>query len=167
MEIPGSIEQSVITRFKVLARMNIAEHRRPQDGTFSIKYNDKMYDFRINTLPVSGKEKVVIRILAPAVSLKTSGDVMMIGAYTGYFVLTATGPTPLGLVLAFLGAMVVCAVLSIAIERCAYRPLRTAPRCTFPGKPRHLSRHKAAVIRKVFLPPSLTTAASLKSCSRG
>ena len=56
------------------------------------------------------------------------GDVMMSGAYTGYFVLTAAGPTPLGLVLAFLGAMVVCAVLSIAIERCAYRPLRTAPR---------------------------------------
>ena len=74
LEIPGSIEQAVITRFKVLARMNIAEHRRPQDGTFSIKYNDRMYDFRINTLPVSGKEKVVIRILAPAVSLKASGD---------------------------------------------------------------------------------------------
>lgn len=74
LEIPGSIEQAVITRFKVLARMNIAEHRRPQDGTFSIKYNDRMYDFRINTLPVSGKEKVVIRILAPAVSLKAAGD---------------------------------------------------------------------------------------------
>ena len=78
LEIPGSIEQAVITRFKVLARMNIAEHRRPQDGTFSIKYNDRMYDFRINTLPVSGKEKVVIRILAPAVSLKTSGEKMII-----------------------------------------------------------------------------------------
>ena len=78
LEIPGSIEQAVITRFKVLARMNIAEHRRPQDGTFSIKYNDRMYDFRINTLPVSGKEKVVIRILAPAVSLKASGDQMVI-----------------------------------------------------------------------------------------
>ena len=78
LEIPGSIEQAVITRFKVLARMNIAEHRRPQDGTFSIKYNDRMYDFRINTLPVSGKEKVVIRILAPAVSLKASGDKMHI-----------------------------------------------------------------------------------------
>ena len=78
LEIPGSIEQAVITRFKVLARMNIAEHRRPQDGTFSIKYNDRMYDFRINTLPVSGKEKVVIRILAPAVSLKASGDKMVI-----------------------------------------------------------------------------------------
>ena len=78
LEIPGSIEQAVVTRFKVLARMNIAEHRRPQDGTFSIKYNDRMYDFRINTLPVSGKEKVVIRILAPAVSLKASGDKMII-----------------------------------------------------------------------------------------
>ena len=78
LEIPGSIEQAVITRFKVLARMNIAEHRRPQDGTFSIKYNDRMYDFRINTLPVSGKEKVVIRILAPAVSLRASGDKMII-----------------------------------------------------------------------------------------
>ncbi len=78
LDIPGSIEQAVITRFKVLARMNIAEHRRPQDGTFSIKYNDRMYDFRINTLPVSGKEKVVIRILAPAVSLKTAGQKMVI-----------------------------------------------------------------------------------------
>ena len=78
LEIPGSIEQAVITRFKVLARMNIAEHRRPQDGTFSIKYNERMYDFRINTLPVSGKEKVVIRILAPAVSLKAAGDKMII-----------------------------------------------------------------------------------------
>jgi len=74
LDIPGTIEQSVITRFKVLSRMNIAEHRRPQDGTFSIKYNDRMYDFRINTLPVSGKEKVVIRILAPAVSLKSAGE---------------------------------------------------------------------------------------------
>ena len=78
LDIPGSIEQAVITRFKVLARMNIAEHRRPQDGTFSIRYNDRMYDFRINTLPVSGKEKVVIRILAPAVSLKTAGEKMII-----------------------------------------------------------------------------------------
>jgi len=78
LEIPGSIEQAAITRFKVLARMNIAEHRRPQDGTFSIRHNDRMYDFRINTLPVSGKEKVVIRILAPAVSLKSAGEKIII-----------------------------------------------------------------------------------------
>lgn len=69
IEVPSKVEQSVLTRFKVLSRMNIAEHRRPQDGTFSIKYKGSAYDFRINTLPVAGKEKVVIRILAPAVSL--------------------------------------------------------------------------------------------------
>ena len=56
------------------------------------------------------------------------GDVMMVGAYTGYFILRATGTTPWGLALAFLGAMVVCSLLSLLIERCAYRPLRTAPR---------------------------------------
>lgn len=69
IDIPQKVEQSVLTRFKVLSRMNIAEHRRPQDGNFSIKYKNNSYDLRINTLPVSGKEKLVIRILAPAVSL--------------------------------------------------------------------------------------------------
>lgn len=56
------------------------------------------------------------------------GDVMMVGAYTGYFILKALGTTPLGLICAFLGAMIVCSLLSLVIERFAYRPLRTAPR---------------------------------------
>src|SRR5574344_547940 len=81
IDIPPKVEQAVLTRFKVLSRMNIAEHRRPQDGTFSIKYKDLSYDFRINTLPVSGKEKVVIRILAPAVSLSNNDkEIKLVGA---------------------------------------------------------------------------------------
>lgn len=56
------------------------------------------------------------------------GDVMMVGAYTGYFILKAMGTTPFGLICAFLGAMIVCSLLSLVIERFAYRPLRTAPR---------------------------------------
>ena len=56
------------------------------------------------------------------------GDVMMVGAYTGYFILRAVGATPFGLSCAFLGAMIVCSLLSLLIERCAYRPLRNAPR---------------------------------------
>ena len=81
LDIPGAIESSVIARFKVMARMNIAENRRPQDGTFSINYKDCSYDFRINTLPVSGKEKVCIRILAPAVSLSSSDkEIKLVGA---------------------------------------------------------------------------------------
>lgn len=68
-DIPAKVENSILSRFKVIARLNIAEHRRPQDGTFSMNYKGGAYDFRISTLPVSGKEKIVIRILAPAVSL--------------------------------------------------------------------------------------------------
>lgn len=61
--------------------MNIAEQRRPQDGTFSLPYKKVTYDFRINTLPVSGKEKVVIRVLAPAVSLKSEDkQIRLVGA---------------------------------------------------------------------------------------
>lgn len=56
------------------------------------------------------------------------GDVMMIGAYSGYFVLRSMGATPSGLVCAFAVSMIVCALLSLLIERCAYRPLRNAPR---------------------------------------
>ena len=56
------------------------------------------------------------------------GDVMMVGAYAGYFVLRAVGATPTGMVLAFAAAMVTCALLSLVIERCAYRPWRSAPR---------------------------------------
>lgn len=56
------------------------------------------------------------------------GDVMMIGAYAGYFVLCAMGTTPVGMVCAFFAAMVFCGLLSLAIERLAYRPLRNAPR---------------------------------------
>ncbi len=72
IEIPTKVEMAVITRFKVLSRMNIAEHRRPQDGSFSIKFKGKTYDFRINSLPVGSKEKIVIRVLAPPVSFDSS-----------------------------------------------------------------------------------------------
>ena len=82
LDVPAKVETSVIARFKVMARMNIAENRRPQDGTFSITYKDCSYDFRINTLPVSGKEKVCIRILAPAVSLASNDkEIKLTGAH--------------------------------------------------------------------------------------
>jgi branched-chain amino acid transport system permease protein len=56
------------------------------------------------------------------------GDVLMVGAYTGYFVLSSVGVNPVGMAAAFVFSMAVCAVLCIVIERFAYRPLRTAPR---------------------------------------
>jgi branched-chain amino acid transport system permease protein len=57
------------------------------------------------------------------------GDILMVGAYTGYFVLNRFGGiTPLSLAAAFSLSMTVCAFLGVIIERFAYRPLRSAPR---------------------------------------
>jgi branched-chain amino acid transport system permease protein len=56
------------------------------------------------------------------------GDILMVGAYAGYFVLVRLGVTPAALVIAFAFSMAFCAVLGVAIERFAYRPLRRAPR---------------------------------------
>ena len=56
------------------------------------------------------------------------GDVMMLGAYMGYFILIAMGINLGTAVLAFMTAMAVCALIGIIIERTCYRPLRKAPR---------------------------------------
>jgi branched-chain amino acid transport system permease protein len=56
------------------------------------------------------------------------GDLLMVGAYAGYFVLTRFGVNPVSLAGAFVFSMTLCACLGVAIERFAYRPLRSAPR---------------------------------------
>ena len=56
------------------------------------------------------------------------GDILMVGAYTAFFVLSGIGAGPLGMLLAFLISMIICASFGITIERFAYRPLRTSPR---------------------------------------
>ena len=70
LKIPAKVDSAVISRFKVLSKMNIAEHRRAQDGSFTLKYKNKAQDFRVNTLPVAGREKMVIRVLAPQMDSK-------------------------------------------------------------------------------------------------
>jgi branched-chain amino acid transport system permease protein len=52
----------------------------------------------------------------------------MVGAYTGYYVIHAMGPSPVSLALGFAAAMIVCAITGVTVERFAYRPLRSAPR---------------------------------------
>jgi branched-chain amino acid transport system permease protein len=56
------------------------------------------------------------------------GDILMVGAYGGYFVLSWLGVSPVSLAIAFVFAMALCGALGVFIERFAYRPLRTAPR---------------------------------------
>ena len=67
IQVPKNMQNSVLTRLKVMAKIDIAEHRRPQDGRFSMLHQDSEFNFRVNTLPLSeGKEKIVIRILRPS-----------------------------------------------------------------------------------------------------
>jgi branched-chain amino acid transport system permease protein len=56
------------------------------------------------------------------------GDILMVGAYTAFFVLSAVGAGPAGMAAAFVVSMIVCASFGLGIERLAYRPLRSAPR---------------------------------------
>jgi type IV pilus assembly protein PilB len=61
--IPGKHQAKVISRIKILADMDIAERRIPQDGRILVKLNDTKLDLRVATLPTQYGEKVVIRIL--------------------------------------------------------------------------------------------------------
>jgi type IV pilus assembly protein PilB len=60
---PRSIRSAVTTRLKVMADMNIAEHRIPQDGRISLNVGSKGIDLRMATLPTINGEKVVMRVL--------------------------------------------------------------------------------------------------------
>jgi type IV pilus assembly protein PilB len=53
----------IVSRFKILAKMDIAEKRVPQDGAIALKSGDKRVDLRVNTVPTVYGEKMVMRIL--------------------------------------------------------------------------------------------------------
>jgi general secretion pathway protein E len=56
-------QTQLITRIKVMSRMDIAEHRLPQDGRIKLKMGRREIDFRVSTVPVAGGERMVLRIL--------------------------------------------------------------------------------------------------------
>ncbi len=67
--LPLSVHPPLISRLKVLAGMNIAERRRPQDGQFSIRVEGKDVDFRIATSDSAYGEMMVLRVLDKSLSL--------------------------------------------------------------------------------------------------
>ena len=68
------IHASLVSRIKVLADMDIAIRRKPQDGKFQIIIRDKQYDMRVSTIPTSYGEKVTIRILDQGGALRRLAD---------------------------------------------------------------------------------------------
>jgi type II secretory ATPase GspE/PulE/Tfp pilus assembly ATPase PilB-like protein/FixJ family two-component response regulator len=63
IQVPPSIHLSVVSRLKIMAELDIAERRRPQDGRITVKTARKIVDLRVSTLPTIQGEKVVLRIL--------------------------------------------------------------------------------------------------------
>lgn len=63
MTIPKKVQPSLVSRIKIMADMDIAEKRAPQDGRISATVGSKQYDFRVSTLPSINGEKVVLRVL--------------------------------------------------------------------------------------------------------
>ncbi|OGH21067.1 MAG: hypothetical protein A2186_02235 [Candidatus Levybacteria bacterium RIFOXYA1_FULL_41_10] len=63
LSLPKTVQESVISRIKILSDMKIDEHRTPQDGRFNFKAQEKEVDLRISVLPTVYGEKIVIRLL--------------------------------------------------------------------------------------------------------
>jgi general secretion pathway protein E len=61
--VPKNLQEEVISRIKVMGRMNIAERRLPQDGRSSVQVGDQTVDLRISSLPTRFGERIVIRLL--------------------------------------------------------------------------------------------------------
>ena len=105
MNVPLRLQGGVIARLKILADLDIAERRLPQDGRFSVRLGDQKVDLRVATLPTVFGEKVVLRLLDTAnveMDLKGLGfDAQILKRYEEVFhrpygTILVTGPTGSG-----------------------------------------------------------------------
>ena len=78
-DVPAAVHPAMVARIKILARMDIAEKRRPQDGRIKTQRGEREVELRVSSLPVAFGEKIVIRIFDPQVLL---ADVMDLGFST-------------------------------------------------------------------------------------
>jgi len=69
MDLPMTALNRVISRVKVLSKLDIADRLRPQDGKARVQVRGRAYDLRISTIPAGGAEKCVIRVLDSSASL--------------------------------------------------------------------------------------------------
>jgi type IV pilus assembly protein PilB len=102
---PTSIQAGVISRLKVMAELDIAERRKPQDGRIAVLHQGHKIDLRVATLPTVYGEKVVMRILDNSGSARSVADLEMSGrnltAFRGGYtrpngMVLVTGPTGSG-----------------------------------------------------------------------
>jgi len=114
MTIPSEFSASIVSRVKILADMDIAERRVPQDGRFLMEYRGQRFDLRISTLPTHFGEKVVVRVLDPRSTILTLDHLGFSENHTAYLhrilempqgMLLVTGPTGSGKSTTLYGAL--------------------------------------------------------------
>jgi general secretion pathway protein E len=102
---PASMDRAVISRVKLLAELDIAERRRPQDGRIRVRLHERELDLRVSTVPTAFGESVVLRLLergTGAIGLETLGlspalfATMQKLAQKPHGMILVTGPTGSG-----------------------------------------------------------------------
>ncbi|WP_194150381.1 ATPase, T2SS/T4P/T4SS family [Sphingomonas oligophenolica] len=105
LRMPPHVAPVVVSRVKVMARLDIAERRVPQDGRMGLTLGGKLLDVRVSTLPSRAGERVVLRILdkenagidLPALGLDPAMYALLTGALTEpNGIILVTGPTGSG-----------------------------------------------------------------------
>jgi type IV pilus assembly protein PilB len=72
--VPRALQNSLVSRIKILSDMDIAERRAPQDGRFMVAVGGRRVDLRVSTLPTQFGEKVVMRLLEASAPLLSFAD---------------------------------------------------------------------------------------------
>ncbi len=112
--VPDSMRNSLVSRIKILADLDIAERRMPQDGRFLVRIGEKSLDVRVSTLPTQFGEKIVLRLLDStnsAANLNALGlDAEHVAALTAELrqpqgMVLVTGPTGSGKSTTLYGAL--------------------------------------------------------------
>ncbi|UCG11741.1 MAG: type II secretion system ATPase GspE [Deltaproteobacteria bacterium] len=102
---PRRLHAAIVSRIKVLARLNIAEKRLPQDGRMDVKIGERQVDVRVSCLPTAFGERVVLRLLEKTgklLSMKETGlsqsalEEMVRLIQLPYGIILVTGPTGSG-----------------------------------------------------------------------
>jgi len=105
IKIPADLHPAVISRLKILSKMDISERRRSQDGRITVKAGTRIVDMRVSSLPTMNGEKIVMRILDKSASIKSLDDLgvlpddlkkITVMSKKPQGVVIATGPTGSG-----------------------------------------------------------------------
>jgi general secretion pathway protein E len=105
LSLPRRIQSPLVSRIKIMAKLNIAEKRLPQDGRIEIKIADRLVDIRVSVIPTAFGERVVLRLLDKSANILMLSDLGMHDERikllnrlikSPYGIILVTGPTGSG-----------------------------------------------------------------------